>query len=100
MADEKRIGELVKLWKDCLDEMAGTEYDCSFDCGSHQGEACYHGRLFKEEEEKATKILEELLGLSAERDKALRQAEDECRRPERQGWGMRRGLRIIEKLKR
>jgi hypothetical protein len=102
MADEKKQEELLKRWKECLDEMAGTEYDCSFDCGSHQGEAgyCYHAKSFKEEEGKALKILEELLGASGGLQKSLQEAEKECRNPARQGWAMERGLGIIEKARR
>ena len=102
VCEKERVDALLKHWAECLDEMAGTEYDCSFDCGSHLGEEgyCYHGRAFKEEEERATGILEELLRISKEPNRDLREAEDECRRPGRQGWGLQRGLSIIEKFKR
>jgi len=100
--EAKNAEELLKRWKDALDEMAGTEYDCSFDCGGHQGEEgyCYHAKAFKEEEEKAARILEELLGIGEERDKMLELAENECINPARQGWGKRRGLAVIEKFRR
>lgn len=100
MPEEKgKAEEHLKRWKERLDEIAGTEYDCSFDCGSRQGQNCYHGKLFAEQEEKATKALEELLAASPEREKAVKAAEAECRNPERQGWGAKRGLRIIEKFR-
>lgn len=91
--------ELLKRWKEILDEMAGTEYDCSFDCGSRREGYCYHSRLFREEEEKGAKILEELLRAEGGREAILQAAEAECRRPERQGWGEKRGLGIIQKFR-
>ena len=84
---------LMAYWKHLVLEIAGCQYDCGFEWrgatdGSHDSDHEYYQGKIREYEKEAVQVLSEALGIKGvKRSDIIGEAQDECRKRDKDGWG-------------